>query len=71
MKLICFGEPGNERPGVLLTDGARIDTSGFRSTGVFRLRRGVLRRLDGLVNNAGQNVFAGTATVLKRGAHAN
>lgn len=35
MKLIRFGEPGNERPGVLLTDGARIDTSGFRSTGVF------------------------------------
>jgi 2-keto-4-pentenoate hydratase/2-oxohepta-3-ene-1,7-dioic acid hydratase in catechol pathway len=29
MKLIRFGEPGNERPGVLLNDGSRLDVSGF------------------------------------------
>jgi 2,4-didehydro-3-deoxy-L-rhamnonate hydrolase len=35
MKLIRFGEPGKERPGLLLSDGTRIDASGFRSNGVF------------------------------------
>ena len=35
MKLIRFGEPGKERPGLLLSDGTRIDTSGFRPNGVF------------------------------------
>ena len=29
MKLIRFGEPGNEKPGVLLNDGIRLDLSGF------------------------------------------
>src|SRR5437667_3161288 len=29
MKLIRFGEPGHEKPGVLLDDGARLDVSGF------------------------------------------
>ncbi len=29
MKLIRFGEPGQEAPGVLLDDGTRIDASGF------------------------------------------
>jgi 2-keto-4-pentenoate hydratase/2-oxohepta-3-ene-1,7-dioic acid hydratase in catechol pathway len=29
MKLIRFGEPGRERPGVLLPDGRRVDASGF------------------------------------------
>lgn len=29
MKLIRFGEPGNEKPGVLLQDGTRIDVSAF------------------------------------------
>ena len=29
MKLIRFGEPGRERPGVLLADGRRVDASGF------------------------------------------
>ncbi len=29
MKLIRFGEPGNERPGVQLPDGSRIDVSAF------------------------------------------
>jgi 2,4-diketo-3-deoxy-L-fuconate hydrolase len=29
MKLIRFGEPGRETPGVLLEDGTRVDTSGF------------------------------------------
>jgi 2,4-didehydro-3-deoxy-L-rhamnonate hydrolase len=29
MKLIRFGEPGSERPGLILNDGARIDVSGF------------------------------------------
>jgi len=31
MKLIRFGEPGKEKPGVLLNDGTRIDTSAFGS----------------------------------------
>jgi 2,4-didehydro-3-deoxy-L-rhamnonate hydrolase len=35
MKLIRFGEPGKERPGLLLNDGTFIDISGFRPTGVF------------------------------------
>ncbi len=29
MKLIRFGEPGEEKPGVLLEDGVRLDASGF------------------------------------------
>jgi 2,4-diketo-3-deoxy-L-fuconate hydrolase len=29
MKLIRFGEPGHETPGVLLEDGTRVDASGF------------------------------------------
>jgi 2,4-didehydro-3-deoxy-L-rhamnonate hydrolase len=29
MKLIRFGEPGRERPGLLLPDGTRLDASGF------------------------------------------
>jgi len=35
MKLIRFGGPGKERPGLLLSDGTRIVTSGFRPNGVF------------------------------------
>jgi 2-keto-4-pentenoate hydratase/2-oxohepta-3-ene-1,7-dioic acid hydratase in catechol pathway len=31
MKLIRFGEPGKEKPGVLLKDGTRIDASGLGS----------------------------------------
>jgi 2-keto-4-pentenoate hydratase/2-oxohepta-3-ene-1,7-dioic acid hydratase in catechol pathway len=31
MKLIRFGEPGKERPGVLLNDGSRLDVSSFVS----------------------------------------
>ncbi|HZE28320.1 MAG TPA: fumarylacetoacetate hydrolase family protein [Terriglobales bacterium] len=31
MKLIRFGEPGQEKPGLLLSDGARVDVSGFGS----------------------------------------
>jgi 2-keto-4-pentenoate hydratase/2-oxohepta-3-ene-1,7-dioic acid hydratase in catechol pathway len=31
MKLIRFGEPGREKPGVLLADGARLDVSSFVS----------------------------------------
>src|SRR3989442_8426723 len=31
MKLIRFGEPGKEKPGVFLNDGARVDASGFGS----------------------------------------
>ena len=31
MKLIRFGDPGKERPGLLLNDGNRIDASGFGS----------------------------------------
>jgi 2,4-didehydro-3-deoxy-L-rhamnonate hydrolase len=29
MKLIRFGEPGNEKPGAILNDGALVDASGF------------------------------------------
>jgi len=29
MKLIRFGEPGKERPGLILPDGHRVDVSGF------------------------------------------
>jgi 2-keto-4-pentenoate hydratase/2-oxohepta-3-ene-1,7-dioic acid hydratase in catechol pathway len=29
MRLIRFGAPGDERPGLLLADGARVDASGF------------------------------------------
>ena len=29
MKLIRFGEPGKERPGLILPDGRRVDVSGF------------------------------------------
>jgi 2,4-didehydro-3-deoxy-L-rhamnonate hydrolase len=29
MKLIRYGEPGKEKPGVLFSDGARVDVSGF------------------------------------------
>lgn len=47
MKLIRFGDPGKERPGLLLDDGARIDASAigsdyneafFASSGLTRLR---------------------------------
>jgi 2,4-didehydro-3-deoxy-L-rhamnonate hydrolase len=31
MKLIRFGEPGSERPGLQLADGSRVDASGFGS----------------------------------------
>jgi hypothetical protein len=31
MKLIRLGEPGKEKPGALLPDGGRIDTSAFGS----------------------------------------
>jgi len=31
MKLIRFGRPGEERPGLMLPDGRRIDASGFGS----------------------------------------
>src|SRR5256886_10875940 len=33
MKLIRFGEPGRERPGLILSDGRRIDASGFAGVG--------------------------------------
>src|SRR5438046_10721074 len=48
MKLIRFGEPARERPGLLLPDGRRIDASGcgcdydetcFGSEGLERLAR--------------------------------
>ncbi|MGB8593234.1 MAG: fumarylacetoacetate hydrolase family protein [Candidatus Acidiferrales bacterium] len=31
MKLIRFGEPGKEKPGLLLSDGSRVNASGFGS----------------------------------------
>jgi 2-keto-4-pentenoate hydratase/2-oxohepta-3-ene-1,7-dioic acid hydratase in catechol pathway len=33
MKLIRFGRPGEERPGLILPDGRRIDAAGFRGGG--------------------------------------
>src|SRR5439155_1585601 len=33
MNLIRFGEPGRERPGLILSDGRRIDASGFAGVG--------------------------------------
>src|SRR2546430_13751257 len=48
MKLIRFGPPGRERPGLILSDGRRIDASGvgadydeafFASGGLERLAR--------------------------------
>jgi len=33
MKLIRFGEPGREKPGILLNDGTRVDASGFDTGG--------------------------------------
>jgi 2,4-didehydro-3-deoxy-L-rhamnonate hydrolase len=33
MKLIRFGAPGRERPGVILPDGRRVDASGFAGPG--------------------------------------
>ena len=50
MKLIRFGEAGQEKPGVLLEDGARVDVSGFGADydeaffaggGIARLRKWV------------------------------
>ena len=35
MKLIRFGDPGKERPGLLLEDGARVDASGLSANGKF------------------------------------
>jgi 2,4-diketo-3-deoxy-L-fuconate hydrolase len=35
MKLIRFGDPGKERPGILLNDGVRIDAAGFHSNAAF------------------------------------
>ncbi len=47
MKLIRFGEPGKEKPGVLLKDGTRIDASGLGSDyGEAFLAGGGLNELD-------------------------
>jgi 2,4-didehydro-3-deoxy-L-rhamnonate hydrolase len=47
MKLIRFGEPGREKPGVLLKDGSRIDASAFGSDyDEAFLGRGGLKELD-------------------------
>jgi 2,4-diketo-3-deoxy-L-fuconate hydrolase len=57
MKLIRFGERGNERPGLLLDDGTRVDVSAsgmdydeefFGGDGVERLRRWVEKNAAGL-----------------------
>jgi len=51
MKLIRFGEPGREKPGVLLEDGKRLDVSSavtdydeafFGSGGIEKLRNGLM-----------------------------
>ena len=47
MKLIRFGEAGKEKPGVLLTDGTRIDASGFGADyGEAFLAGGGLKQLE-------------------------
>ena len=52
MKLIRFGDPGQEKPGVILQDGSRIDTSAsgfdygedfFENGGLKQLEHPVLR----------------------------
>lgn len=57
MKLIRFGERGNEKPGLLLEDGTRVDVSAsgmdydvefFGGDGVERLRRWVEKNAAGL-----------------------
>lgn len=57
MKLVRFGERGNEKPGVLLDDGTRVDVSAsgmdydekfFGGDGVERLRRWVEKNAAGL-----------------------
>lgn len=55
MKLIRFGEPGRERPGVLL-DGARLDVSAFGSDydEAFFAGEGPQKLGDWLRNNAGK-----------------
>jgi 2,4-diketo-3-deoxy-L-fuconate hydrolase len=47
MKLIRFGDPGQEKPGVILRDGTRIDTSGAGSDyGEDFLANGGLKQLE-------------------------
>lgn len=55
MKLIRFGDPGREKPGILLADGRRVDVSTFgedyneaffESGGVERLREWILKKSD-------------------------
>jgi 2,4-didehydro-3-deoxy-L-rhamnonate hydrolase len=54
MKLIRFGDPGKERPGLLLNDGTRIDASAFGSdyNEVFFANDGLARLEDWAAKNA-------------------
>ena len=54
MKLIRFGDPGNERPGLLLSDGTRIDASVFGSdyNEAFFASDGLARLRDWAAKNA-------------------
>src|SRR5512139_769572 len=53
MKLIRFGQPDNEKPGIELQDGSRIDTSAFGEdyTGQFLASGGVNRLATWLKSN--------------------
>jgi 2,4-didehydro-3-deoxy-L-rhamnonate hydrolase len=54
VKLIRFGDPGKERPGLLLNDGTRIDASAFGSdyNEVFFANDGLARLEDWAAKNA-------------------
>jgi 2,4-didehydro-3-deoxy-L-rhamnonate hydrolase len=56
MKLIRFGEPGRERPGVVLPDGRRVDASAFGEDydDEFFASRGIERLRDWLAEEAGR-----------------
>jgi 2,4-didehydro-3-deoxy-L-rhamnonate hydrolase len=53
MKLIRFGKPGQEKPGIELPDGTRLDTSAFGQdyTEEFFSNNGLARLSDWLINN--------------------
>ncbi len=52
MKLIRMGEIGQEKPGVLLEDGARLDVSGFGSDYDEARRFGAARIVCGAIGGA-------------------
>ena len=66
MKLIRFGEPGREKPGVILSDGRRLDVSGFGSDydETFFGGQGAQRLADWVSENAASAPEVGAGTRL-------